>query len=92
MTADETPPSDEARRKLEQHALRNVRGLVDKMEKLDEKAGRNQKRMLVALIVATTLVVGIIVATLIYVSDRQMGKPVVVDPAKLPPIKPGPTR
>ena len=44
--------------------------------------------MLVALIVGTTLVVGIIVAALIYVSDKQMSKPVVVDPARLPPIKP----
>jgi len=92
MTAGETPPSDDAQRDLERHALRNVRGLVDKIEHLDEKAGRNQKRMLVGLIVGTTLVVGIIVGTLIYVSDKQMTKPVVVDPAKLPPIQPGPPK
>lgn len=92
MTAGEIPPSDDAQRDLEQRALRNVRGLVDKLDSVDEKAGRNQKRMLVALIIGTTLVVGLIVATLIYVSDKQMTRPVVVDPAKLPPIQPGPPK
>ena len=92
MTVGEPPPSDDAQRELEQRALRNVRGLVDKLDAGDAKAGRNQKRMLVGLIVGTTLVVGVIVATLIYVSDKQMAKPVVVDPAKLPPIQPGPPK
>ena len=44
------PPHD-AQREFEQRALRNVRGLVDKIDGLESKASRNQKRMLVGLIV-----------------------------------------
>jgi hypothetical protein len=86
----EPPSPDEAQRELEQRALRNVRGLVDKMDHLDTKATRNQKRMLVGLIIGVAVVVGGIVATVVYVSHKQSGKPVVIDPAKLPPIRPGP--
>jgi hypothetical protein len=80
---------DDAQRELEQRALRNVRGLVDKMNTIESTATRNQKRMLVALIVAVAVVVGGIVAAVVYVS-HQSGRPVVIDPAKLPPIRPGP--
>ena len=85
------PPShDETQRELEQRALRNVRGLVDKMDGIETKASRNQKRMLVGLIIGVAVVVGGIVATVVYVSHKQSGKPVVIDPGKLPPIRPGP--
>jgi hypothetical protein len=83
---------DDTQRELEQRALRNVRGLVDKMDTIETKAHRNQKRMLVGLIIGVVLVVGGIVGTVVYVSQKQSGKPVVIDPAKLPPIRPGPSR
>jgi hypothetical protein len=83
---------DDTQRELEQRALRNVRGLVDKMDNIETKAQRNQKRMLVALIIGVVVVVGGIVGTVVYVSQKQSGKPVVIDPAKLPPIRPGPPR
>lgn len=83
-------PPDDAQRELEQRALRNVRGLVDKMDSIEAKASRNQKRMLVGLIIGATLVVGVIVATVVYISHKQTGKPVVIEPGKLPPIRPGP--
>jgi hypothetical protein len=87
------PPShDETQRELEQRALRNVRGLVEKMDGIETKASRNEKRMLVGLIVGVAVVVGGIVATVVYVSHKQSGKPVVIDPAKLPPIRPGPSK
>jgi len=82
--------NDETQRELEQRALRNVRGLDDKMDSIESKASRNQKRLLVGLILGVVIVVGAIVATVIYVSHKQSGKPVVIDPAKLPPIRPGP--
>jgi hypothetical protein len=84
------PSSEDTQRQLEQRALRNVRGLVDKIDGIDSKATRDQKRMLVGLIVGVAVVVGGIVGTVVYVSHKQSGKPVVIDPAKLPPIRPGP--
>ncbi len=87
--SDNTPGND-TQRELEQRALRNVRGLVDKIDNIESKATRNQKRMLVGLIVGVAVVVGGIVATVVYVSHKQSGKPVVIDPNKLPPIRPGP--
>ena len=83
---------DDAQRELEQRALRNVRGLVDKIDTIESNSARNQKRMLVALIVGVAVVVGGIVGAVVYISHKQSGKPVVIDPAKLPPIRPGPPR
>ena len=86
-----TPSSDDARddarRELEQRALRNVRGLVDKIDATEEHDARVQKRLLAAIIVGAVLVA----ITLGVVVTRQ-DKPakVTIDPAKLPPIRPGP--
>jgi hypothetical protein len=46
-------PGDDAQRKLEQHALRNVRALVDKIEtteELDRKALRRHVAVIVGVI------------------------------------------
>ena len=56
--------TDDAQRELEQRALRNVRGLVDKIENEDQLGRRAQKRtflgiVLVAVVVAVLLGVGI---------------------------------
>jgi len=85
------PPHD-AQRELEQRALRNVRGLVDKMEGLDRIDQRSQKRTLVGITVGALIGVAVIVAALAYVSYRQEAKPIVIEPAKLPPIAPGPAK
>jgi hypothetical protein len=83
-----TPPHD-AQRELEQRALRNVRGLVDKMDSIERIDNRSQKRMLTALIVGALAVVAAIVASVMYISTRQSGEPVVIHPAKAPPGPPG---
>jgi predicted metal-binding membrane protein len=49
--------SDETQRELEQRALRNVRGLVDKMDGIERDDRRTQKRVLAALVVAVVLTV-----------------------------------
>jgi len=85
------PPHD-AQRELEQRALRNVRGLVDKMEGLDRIDQRSQKRALIGITLGALVGVAVIVAALAYVSYRQEAKPVVIEPAKLPPVTPGPTK
>jgi hypothetical protein len=86
-----TPPHD-AQRELEQRALRNVRGLVDKIDSIERIDNRSQKRMLTALIAGALLVVAAIVASVMYISSRESGKPVVIHPAKPPPSPPGPSK
>ena len=82
--------TDDAQRELEQRALRNVRGLVDKMEKTDELEGRKQRKALVGLAIAA-LVIAIVAA--IFISMRaERGKEVVIDPRQLPPLKGGPQK
>jgi hypothetical protein len=85
-------PPDDAQRELEQRALRNVRGLVDKMEGLDRIDQRSQKRTLIGITVGALIGVAVIVAAIAYISGRQEARSVVIDPAKLPPITPGPAK
>ena len=87
-----SPPPDDAQRELEQRALRNVRGLVDKMEGLDRIDERSQKRTLIGITIGALVGVAVIVGAIAYISNRQDTKPVVIDPAKLPPIQPGPAK
>ena len=83
-------PSDDSQRELEKHALRNVRGLVDKMESIEEVDRRTQRRLLAWILVGVLAVAGVVGCAIWYAGDKYGGKPVVVDPKKLPPIRPGP--
>ena len=85
-------PPDDAQRNLEQRALRNVRGLVEKMEGIDRIDQRSQRRTLLAITVGALIGVAVIVGVIGYVSHRNDAKPVVIDPGKLPPIQPGPRK
>ena len=82
-------PSDEAQRELEQRALRNVRNLVDKIDATQEHDARVQKRLLGAIIVGALLVA---VTLGVVVTRQERPAPVTIDPAKLPPIPPGPPK
>ena len=82
-------PSDEAQRELEQRALRNVRNLVEKIDANEEHDARVQRRLLGAIIVGAVLV-AITLGVVVTRQDRPM--PVTIDPAKLPPIQPGPPK
>ena len=59
-----TLPPDDTQRELEQRALRNVRGLVDKMEDLEAHDSRTQRRYLVAIVVGGVLVCVVLAALL----------------------------
>ena len=85
-------PPDDAQRELEQRALRNVRGLVEKMEGLDRIDQRSQKRTLIGITIGALVGVAVIVAAIAYVSSRQEENPVVIDPQKVPAIQPGPAK
>ena len=76
------PRDDEAQRELEQRALRNVRGLVDKMEGID-KVDKKRERRLLGAIIAIAVVGGIIVVgSVMYMSSKQQNRGIVIDPAK----------
>ena len=83
-------PSDEAQRELERRALRNVRQLVEKLENTDEADARSQKRLLAAIVIGALLVALAIACAVVFTRERPA--PVVIDPAKLPPVRAGPPR
>ena len=83
-------PSDDAQRELERRALRNVRQLVEKLENTDEADAHTQKRMLLAIVIGALLVACFIAAAVLWTRERP--PPVVIDPAKLPPVRAGPPR
>jgi hypothetical protein len=75
-------PGDDAQRELERRALRNVRGLVDKIESDDVLGRRSQLRTVIALVLGAVVLA---VALGIALSRRSPSRAVVVEP----PPKPG---
>jgi hypothetical protein len=85
-----TKSSDnDAQRDLEQRALRNVRGLVDKMEGLEELDTRTQRRYLVGIVLGAVVVVAMLAGLLWYLENRR-SETVVIDTAKTAPVQPAP--
>jgi len=87
-----TSPQNDTQRELEQRALRNVRGLVDKMEDLDAHDSRTQRRYLVAIVAGGALAC-VALAILLWVfahrGEGGNGKLIeVTKPAALPAAKP----
>ena len=79
---------DEARRELEQRALRNVRGLVDKIEH-DDKADRRSQLMILGAIVLGAVVVAVLLAVMLVRGDKARRDAVVSPmPATAPGAKP----
>jgi len=85
-----TPEGDDTQRTLERHALRNVRGLVDKMESMEETDRRTQRRLLAWVLVGVLAVAGVVGYAIWHAGQMYGTKPVVIDPKKLPPLKGGP--
>lgn len=81
----------DAQREMEKRALKNVRGLVDKIERTDELEGRRQKRVVFGVLLAC-IAVGVILAVTLTVYKRKTHSDVVIDVSKLPPVKAGPQR
>jgi len=75
-------PSDDAKREMEQRALRNVRGLVDKVEGLDADEKRRERRMLIALVVVALVGALGFAGWLAVRSDSSTGTTVTIQPAK----------
>ena len=66
-----TPVNDDIQRELEQRALRNVRGLVDKIEDQDALDKRAQRRYLVGLIAGAAVLLVLLAAGLWIFQKRQ---------------------
>jgi hypothetical protein len=77
-------PSHDAQREMEQRALRNVRGLVDRMEDADRLDARKQRRMLAGLVGGIAIAIAILVAIAIYRSRTPSGEVVLPPPASAP--------
>jgi hypothetical protein len=73
-----TPP-DDTQRELEQRALRNVRGLVDKVENQDLADKRSERRTLKALAIGAVVVFAIFAAIFTFTSGRDSGKTVTIE-------------
>jgi hypothetical protein len=84
--------NNDTQRELEQRALRNVRGLVDKMDAIDRVDKRADRRGFIVLLVAGLVAVGAIIGAMAYLSNKYEAPPAKVDPAKLPAIRPGPPK
>ncbi len=74
----------DAQRSLEQKALRNVRGLVDRIEAEEAGRSRYQKRLVVALLVAFS-VLGI--ALVVSIGGTPSGTQEIVVPAPKTPSR-----
>ena len=72
-------PGDDAQRDMERRALRNVRGLVDRIEDDDKLTRRMQARVFIGLVIGVVLV-AIIGAVLM--ARRPAGQHVTVEPPK----------
>lgn len=70
---------NEAQREMEQRALRNVRGLIDRIEH-DDKADRRSQRLIVGGIVVGAVVVALVLALMLVRGDKAR-RDVVMPPA-----------
>ena len=70
----------EVQQELMERSLRNVRGLVEKIEAEEAARRRTQKWIIGAIVGITVLLVGMIAAMI--ASNDKPGKPIVVSPDK----------
>jgi len=75
-------PSDDTQRELEQRALRNVRGLVDTLDTM-EQVDRRAQRKLFAMIVG----VAVLASVVVYIATKPAGKGAIVIESAPPPAR-----
>jgi hypothetical protein len=75
---------EDAQRVLEQKALTNVRGLVDKLEAGDQAEKSMQRRILIGFAVVLAVLGALWAAGVIDLKRGEPGKEVVVAPQKAP--------
>jgi hypothetical protein len=70
---------NEAQRELEQRALRNVRGLVDKIDNQDLADKKAERRMAKGFVIGAIVVFVAFAALFAYLSGNQSGKTITID-------------
>jgi hypothetical protein len=73
-----TPAHDDIQRELEQQALRNVRGLVDRMEDQDALDSRRQRRYLAGIVVGAVAAAALLAVGL-WVAQKRQPQTVVIE-------------
>jgi hypothetical protein len=69
----------DAQREMEQRALRNVRGLVDKVEGQDSADSRAQRRMIRNFAIGAAIAVMAFVGLFSYISGKDRGPAVTIE-------------
>ena len=75
-------PTDDAQRELEQRALRNVRGLVDKVENQDQADRRNERRMLLRFAIGILAVIAVLAGYLAFNASRTSANAITIEQKK----------
>jgi hypothetical protein len=75
----------EVQQELMERSLRNVRGLVEKIEAEEAARKRTQKWVIGAIVAVSVLLVGVIAIT---VTKQPTGRPIMVSPDKPPAPEP----
>lgn len=70
------PEAHDAQRVMERRALRNVRGLVDRLQADDEASERTQRRLVVALVVIVVAIGAFVLATVNWAPGKGQTLPV----------------
>jgi len=81
-----TPARNDIQRELEQRALRNVRGLVDRIEGEDALDSRRQRRYLAGIVVGA-LVAAVLLAIGVWVAQKRQSEAVVIETGRAPPAQ-----
>ena len=75
-------PTNDAQREMEQRALRNVRGLVDKVEGQDLADRKAERRMLKGLAVGLVVLLAAFAGLFAYMSANPGGKTITIEPKR----------
>ena len=70
---------NEAQRELEQRALRNVRGLVDKIDNQDLADKKSERRMVKGLLIGAVVMFVAFAGLFAYLSGKQSGQTITID-------------
>jgi hypothetical protein len=79
------PVDDDIQREMEQRALRNVRGLVDKMEDMQAHDSRTQRHYLVGIVLGALVVLLVLAGVLWIAGNRSRSEAYMIDASKTPP-------
>ena len=69
-------------RELEQRALRNVRGLVDKVESQDQADRRSERRIVLRFVMGVAVVVAVLAGYLAFNSSRNSADSITIEQKK----------